>query len=76
MLFCGQEFNDGFKLTAIELAGDPRFDVVCCRREDVDAHIAGAHIAVRGRLACCVAGRPERACLRGARHDGSRAANA
>ena len=52
VLFCGLEFNDGFKLTAKELAADPRFDVVACRREDVDAHIADAHIAVRGRAGC------------------------
>lgn len=47
MLFCGLEFHDGFKLTAKELATDPRFDVTACRREDVAAHIADAHIAVR-----------------------------
>ena len=54
MLFCGMEFNDGFKLTAKELAADPRFDVVACKREDVEAHITDAHIAVRGRVRCCV----------------------
>jgi hypothetical protein len=48
VLFCGLEFHDGFKLTAKELAADPRFDVTACRREDVAAHIADAHIAVRG----------------------------
>jgi hypothetical protein len=47
VLFCGLEFNDGFKLTAKELEADPRFDVTACRREDVAAHIADAHIAVR-----------------------------
>ena len=54
VLFCGLEFNDGFKLTAKELAADPRFDVVACKREDVNAHIADAHIAVRGRVRCRV----------------------
>ena len=52
VLFCGLEFNDGFKLTAKELAADPRFDVAACKREDVAAHIADAHIAVRGRARC------------------------
>ena len=46
MLFCGLEFNDGFRLTAKELASDPRFDVAACPREDVAARIADAHIAV------------------------------
>jgi hypothetical protein len=54
VLFCGMEFNDGFKLTAKELATDPRFDVVACNREDVEAHIADAHIAVRWRVRCCL----------------------
>ena len=47
MLFCGLEFNDGYALTARELAGDARFVVAACAREDVGKHIADAHIAVR-----------------------------
>ena len=62
MLFCGLEFNDGFKLTAKELEHDPRFAVTACRREDVAANITDAHIAVRGR-ACC-ADTPRHAALR------------
>ena len=47
VLFCGLEFHDGYALTAAQLAGDARFHVTRCAREDVATHIADAHLAAR-----------------------------
>lgn len=46
MLFCGHEFRDGFVFTREALAGDERFVVTSCAREDVAAHVLDADMAV------------------------------
>jgi hypothetical protein len=47
VLFCGHEFHDGYALTAAALAGDARFAVTRCTRDQVEAHVTDADMAVR-----------------------------
>jgi hypothetical protein len=49
VLFCGVEFGEGFARTAAALAGDARFAVTRCAREELEAHIGDADMAVRLR---------------------------
>jgi hypothetical protein len=61
VLFCGEEFHDGYRLTAAALAGDPRFAVACCPRELVPQRIVDADMAVRDAAAAAAAARECRA---------------
>jgi hypothetical protein len=50
VLFCGEEFHDGFNFTQQALAGDRDVHVLCCSRAHVAQHIGDADMAARARL--------------------------
>ncbi|BDA43435.1 Glyoxylate reductase [Coccomyxa sp. Obi] len=46
VLFCGEEFNWGYKFTKEALQDDANIEVSCCRREEVGEHIGSTDLAV------------------------------
>ncbi|EIE22438.1 hypothetical protein COCSUDRAFT_37061 [Coccomyxa subellipsoidea C-169] len=46
VLFCGQEFNWGYKFTKEALQDDAEIEVSCCPREEVGQHIGSTDLAV------------------------------